>query len=42
MVVSLAMIIYQALDFNQSEDDERIISNDLRMLIDDMIADEGT
>lgn len=42
MVFSLAMIIYNALDFSQSDDEERIISHDLESLIEDMIAGDGT
>ncbi|XP_077295425.1 spire type actin nucleation factor [Arctopsyche grandis] len=42
MVVNLALIVYQALDYAQPEDEERLISPDLERLIRDMTTDDDT
>ncbi|XP_037297566.1 protein spire isoform X2 [Manduca sexta] len=41
LVVNLALVIYHALDYTHSEDEERLISPDLEGLITEMTACEG-
>lgn len=40
MVVNLALVIYHALDYTHSEDEERLISPDLEGLITEMTSCE--
>lgn len=41
LVVNLALVIYHALDYTHSEDEERLISPDLEGLITEMTACEA-
>lgn len=38
MVINLALVIYNALDYTHSEDEERLISPDLEGLITEMTS----